>query len=310
MRIIFFGTPDFAVPSLKALLAEGEEVVLAVTQPDKVKGRGHRIAQPPVKEFAAAHGIPVIQPPGIRLASFPEELNSYRPDVIVVVAYGRIIPPEVLGLPPLGCINVHGSLLPKYRGAGPIQWALINGERKTGITTMRMDEGLDTGDILMTEETHIGDDDDAVTLGERLAVIGAGLLVKTLKGLKDGSLHARPQEGEASYAPPLTREDGRISWSGSAAHIRNLIRGTYPWPGAVCLLNGERLMIIRASVPAPGGRGEPGKITRISAEGIEVGTGEGLLLVKEVKPEGKKAMPASAFANGRRLKEGMSFGSA
>ncbi len=307
MRIIFFGTPDFAVPSLKALLDAGHEVALVVTQPDKLKGRGHHLSRPPVKEFALMKGIPVIQPQRIRDESFARELGSHGPDAIAVVAYGRIIPPAVLNLPPLGCINVHGSLLPKYRGAAPIQWALINGEEKTGITTMKMDEGLDTGPVLLQQETPITDDDDAAGVGARLATMGALLLARTLRELKDGILAPRPQDGEATFAPPLTKDDGRIDWTMTARRIFGLIRGTYPWPGAFCHLAGEKLTVIRSSVSDQEQVFAPGRIQDISAGGIAVGTGRGILLLRELKPAGKKAMPAAAFANGRRLKEGVSF---
>ena len=307
MRVIFFGTPNFAVPSLKALLDAGHDVALVVTQPDRLKGRGHRLSQPAAKEFALLNGIPVIQPLKIRDSSFADGLASYRPDVIAVVAYGRIIPPRVLDLPPLGCINVHGSLLPKYRGAAPIQWALINGEEKTGITTMLMDKGLDTGPMLLQQETEITDDDDAAGLGARLAEMGAALLVRTLAELRDGVLAPRPQSGGESLAPPLTKDNGRIDWTMTAKRIFDLVRGTYPWPGAFCYLAGEKITVIRASVADQEQASAPGRIRNISAGGIAVGAGRGVLLLREIKPEGKKAMPAAAFANGRRLKEGMFF---
>jgi len=219
MRIIFFGTPDFAIPSLNALIESGEDVVYVVTQPDRAKGRGHRLSQPAVKEFALSMGIPVMQPAGIKSPDFYERLLKLKPDVIVVVAYGKIVPLSVLQLPPSGCINVHASLLPKYRGAAPIQWAIIKGETKTGITTMMMDEGLDTGDILLAGKTEIKDEDNALTLGKRLSEMGASLLIKTLEGIKDNSIKPVPQTGGASYAPPLKKDDGRINWSLSSREI-------------------------------------------------------------------------------------------
>jgi methionyl-tRNA formyltransferase len=307
MRIIFFGTPDFAVPSLEALIESGEEIVSVITQPDRVKGRGHRLSQPPVKEYALSKGIPVIQPSSIRTPDFYEKISGLKPDAIVVVAYGKIIPPSLLKLPPLGCVNVHASLLPEYRGAAPIQWALINGEEKTGITTMRMDEGLDTGDTLLTEVVGIAQEDNAHTLGRRLSQVGASLLIRTLRGLKDRIIRPVPQSGKATYAPPLKKENGRIKWSLSAREIFNLVRGTHPWPGAYCYLNGEKLQIIKAKVADRSSKGTVGRIEQISGSGVLVSTGEGTLAVTEVKPEGKKIMTASAFVNGRRLKAGVVF---
>ncbi len=306
MRIIFFGTPDFAVSSLRALLESGEDILSVATQPDRAKGRGHALSGPPVKEFALSKGIPVLQPAGIESPSFLEELKALGPDVIVVVAYGKIIPASILKLPPLGCINVHASLLPKYRGAAPIQRALINGETWTGVTTMLMDEGLDTGDILLQQETEIRDEDMAYSLGIRLSEIGASLLCRTLKGLRDGSIHPRPQTGDPTYAPPLKKEEGKIEWSLPAKKIFDLIRGTYPWPGAYSYLNKERITVIKARVVDSDG-GIAGRIEKVSEEGFSVGTGEGVLSVIEVKPEGKRSMPASAFAHGRNLKRGASF---
>ena len=221
--------------------------------------------------------------------------------------YGKIVPPSLLKLPPLGCVNVHASLLPQYRGAAPIQWALIKGDEKTGITTMFMDEGMDTGDILLKEEVEISDEDNAFTLGHRMSLVGASLLIKTLKGLKDKSIRPVQQSGKATYAPPLKKENGRINWSSSAREIFNLIRGTNPWPGAYCYLNGEKINIIKAKPIPHDNKGSVGRIDRTSGSDILVSTGEGTLSVSEVKPEGKKIMPASAFMRGRRLKEGVSF---
>jgi methionyl-tRNA formyltransferase len=306
MRIIFCGTPDFAVPSLDALIKSGETILSVITQPDRAKGRGHKLSPPPVKEFAISKGIPVIQPSEIGSPSFMEELSKLKPELIVVVAYGKIIPLSILKIPPLGCINVHASLLPKYRGAAPIQWAIINGEIKTGITTIIMDKGLDTGDILLQEETAINDD-NAFTLSLRLAETGASLLTESLNGLKDNSIHPIPQTGEPSFAPLLKKDDGQIRWSLPAKKINNLIRGTYPWPGAYCYLNEERINIIKAKVINTNDKGIPGKIEKVADLCIHVGTGDGILSVLEVKPEGKKTMSALAFIHGRHLKEGMHF---
>ena len=307
MKIIYFGTPEFAVPSLQALIESGEDVISVVTQPDKIKGRGHQLSQPPVKELALSMGISVLQPSGIRTPEFLDEIAGLAPDVIVVVAYGKILPPSLLGLPPLGCVNVHASLLPQYRGAAPIQWALINGDEKTGITTMFMDEGMDTGDILLKEEVEIYEEDNAYTLSRRLSLAGSSLLIKTLEGLKDGLIRPVPQSNKPTFAPPLKKENGRINWSSSARDISNLIKGTYPWPGAYCYLNGEKINIIKAKVIPHNNKGTAGRIEQISSSDILVSTGSGILAVSEVKPEGKKIMSASAFTHGRHLKEGASF---
>jgi methionyl-tRNA formyltransferase len=260
-----------------------------------------------VKELALMNGVTVMQPAGIRTSSFWEELSLLRPDAIAVVAYGRIIPPSVLKLPPFGCINVHASLLPKYRGAAPIQWAIINGETKTGITTMLMDEGLDTGDILLREETEIRDEDNALTLSKRLSGMGASLLTKTLEGMKEGFVKPNPQTGEPSFAPPLKKDDGKIDWSLPARRVFDLIRGTYPWPGAHCYLKGERITVLKARVLDYEKTGVPGRVEKIGSEGASVSTGRGILSIMEVKPEGKNSMPAASFMHGRRLKAGAVF---
>jgi methionyl-tRNA formyltransferase len=307
MKIIYFGTPDFAVPSFQALIESGEDVISVVTQPDKVKGRGHQLSQPPVKELALSRGIRVLQPSGIRTPEFFDEIARLAPDIIVVVAYGKIVPPSILSLPPFGCVNVHASLLPQYRGAAPIQWALINGDEKTGITTMLLDEGMDTGDILLREEVEIYEEDNAYTLSSRLSQVGACLLMKTIKGLKDKMIIPSPQGGRATFAPPLKKENGRINWSLSAREISNLIRGTYPWPGAYCYLNGEKINITKAKVVPHNNKGTAGQIEQITGSDILVSAGNGILALSEVKPEGKKIMSASAFMHGRHLKEGATF---
>jgi methionyl-tRNA formyltransferase len=308
MKIIFFGTPDFAVPSLQALIDSGEEIVAVITQPDRLKGRGHKLSQPPVKEYALFQGIPLLQPASIKTPGFYEEISAFQFDSIVVVAYGKIMPASLLKLPRFGCINVHASLLPAYRGAAPVQWALINGELKTGITTMRMDEGMDTGDIFLQEEVEIHPEDDALTLSERLSEVGAALLVRTLKGVQDMSVKPIPQSGSVSYAPPLKKENGRINWSLAARDISNLVRGTYPWPGAYSFLGGEKILILKARSVRDGDKySAAGRIVKVSADEIFVGAGEGLIAISEVKPEGKKMMTAPAFMNGRHLKLGTTF---
>ncbi|MEW6067263.1 MAG: methionyl-tRNA formyltransferase [Nitrospirota bacterium] len=304
MRVIFFGTPEFAIPSLAALLEAGEDVLAVVSQPDKRKGRGKALSPTSVKEFAINRGIIVLQPANIKDKLFINEVSNLKPEVIVVVAYGKILPAQILRLPEYGCINVHASLLPKYRGASPIQWALINGEQKTGITTMLMDEGLDTGDILLQKETEIYDDDNAYTLSKRLAELGASVLIKTIKGVKSRNIKPLPQIGDPSYAPILKKEDGRIEWSKTAREIFNFIRGMYPWPCAHCYLNKGRLKIIKVRVIE--GSGVPRRVEKTGEE-IIVGTGGGLISIIELQPEGKKPMSARAFLQGRRIKEGAFF---
>ncbi len=305
MQIVFFGTPDFAVTSLKALLQSGGEIITVITQTDKKRGRDRIPLPPPVKEYAVHHGIQVLQPANIRTQSFLNELSALKPELIVVVAYGKILPLSVLSLPLHGCVNVHASLLPKYRGAAPIQWALINGEKKTGVTTMLMDEGLDTGAILLQEETEISDEDNAETLSEKLSDLGAFLLLKTIKGFKDGSIKPMPQVGTPSYAPPLKKEDGRIDWSKSAAEIFNFVRGMYSWPCAYCYFRQERIKITRVKIIE--GSGIPGRITKVSKEELVVGTGKGLISIVQLLPEGKRAMTVTAFLQGRRIQEGSYF---
>lgn len=301
MKIIFFGTPVFSLPSLKAILNSKEEVLAVVTQPDKKKGRGRIITPSPVKEFALSSGIKIFQPENIRISSFYEELEKMKPDAIVVVAYGKILPPSIIHLPPYGCINLHASLLPKYRGAAPIQWAIMNGEKKTGITTMLMDEGLDTGDILLQKEVDIYIDDNAETLGKRLSEIGAELLIETLQGLRGETIKPRPQIGIPTYAPPLKKQDGFINWNRTANDIYNFVRGVYPWPGAFCYLNNKRLKINRVKVVE--GSGIPGRIENASDELI-VGTLDGLISIIELQLEGKKPMSSREFLKGYKLKTG------
>lgn len=299
MALVFFGTPQFAVPTLRVLAEEKEDVVLVVTQPDKVKGRGHVLSSPPVKEFAAAKGIRTIQPAKIRNEDFSRDLRAINPEFIVVVAYGKILPEEVLSIPGRGCVNVHASLLPKYRGAAPIQWSLIRGERETGVTTMLMDEGMDTGDILMQETLVIGEDDNAATLSEKLSELGAKTLIRTLAGIREGRVRPVPQTGEATYAPPLRKGDGKIDWNRGAKELFDFVRGMSPWPSAFCSLGNETIKILK--VKPLEGKGTPGRIERASKGELVVGTGSGLLGIEELQPQGKKAMSAQAFLAGRKL---------
>lgn len=308
MALIFFGTPQFAIPSLKALIEAKEKIALVVTQPDKMKGRGHILSAPPVKELALLHGIKVVQPINIKDENFYNDLKILSPEFIIVVAYGKILPDEILNIPKFGCINVHASLLPKYRGAAPIQWALINGEKVTGITTMLMDKGLDTGDVLLRSELKIEADDNSETLFKKLSELGAKTLIDTIKGMREGKIKPVPQIGEASYAPPLKKEDGKINWNKTADELFNFVRGMYPWPSAFCYLGNERIKIIKVKRQMTEDRGQketiPGRIVKASDGEIIVETGNGFLVIEELQPEGKKVMTAKAFLAGRRLKEG------
>ncbi|MBI5887826.1 MAG: methionyl-tRNA formyltransferase [Deltaproteobacteria bacterium] len=310
MRIIFMGTPQFAVPSLEALIKAGHEVAAVITRPDKPKGRGKAMEPPPVKLTAEAVGIKVLQPHGIKDAAILGELKAIAPDVIAVVAYGRMLPEALLDMPPMGCINVHASLLPKYRGAAPVNWAVINGDKETGVTTMLMDKGMDTGGILMEERLPIGEDDTAEELSERLSVIGAGLLVKTVELLSEGKIKATAQSEEAaSCAPILKKEDGLINWARSAAEIKNLIRGVQPWPGAHTRLNAGLVKIYRGAIVQDPDNGAypcaaPGTVIVASSGRIVVKCGEGSLEIIELQPENKRRMSAAGFLMGYKLKPG------
>jgi methionyl-tRNA formyltransferase len=302
MRIVFMGTPQFAVPSLEALLKSDDEVVGIVTQPDRPKGRGQQLASSPVKVIAQREGLSLLQPIKMKDPSFMAELSAWKPDIIAVAAFGRILPPAVLSLPTRGCINVHGSLLPKYRGAGPIQWALINGETETGITTMLMDEGLDTGAMLLQESISICPEDTAGTLSPRLAELGGRLLVKTLAQLKAGALTPRPQDHRrATLAPLLKKEDGLIDWTMSAPSIANRIRGLTPWPGAYTFLKADRWTIWRASAMIEPTTAPPGRIIGVGKDGIRVATGHGMLAIHELQPANSRRMPVVQYLAGHPL---------
>ncbi|MCI3921531.1 methionyl-tRNA formyltransferase [Paenibacillus sp. TRM 82003] len=307
IRIVFMGTPDFAVPSLRALLEAGYVVVAVVTQPDRPVGRKRVLTPTPVKEEALARGIPVLQPARMRSPEAVAELAAYAPDLIVTAAYGQILPKAVLELPKYGCINVHGSLLPKYRGGAPIQRCLINGETKTGVTIMYMAEGLDTGDMISVRETPIGPDDTAGELFERLSVVGAELLLETVPTILAGTAGREPQnDAEATYSPNLTREDERVDWSRSAQAIYDQLRGLSPRPGVFTFWNGDVFKIWKAERPdASGGAGAaPGTVLSIGADGLRVATGDGVFVATEVQPAGKKALPVSEFARSGQMKKG------
>jgi methionyl-tRNA formyltransferase len=296
VKAIFMGTPEFAVPSLEALVLAGHHVTAVFTQPDRPKGRGQSNAASPVKIAAERLGLPVYQPERVRRPEVVEEIRSLEPEVMVVVGYGQIIPQTILDIPPHGIINVHASLLPKYRGAAPIQWAIARGETRTGVTTMRIDAGLDTGDMLLKAETAIGEDETAVELSVRLAAMGAALLQRTLAGVSTIKPE-KQDDSQATLAPILKKEDGRIDWTRRAQEIANRVRGFQPWPGCYTLWRGKRLAIWRARAVA--GSGCVGEI-----RGSRVGCGEGALELIEVQPEGKKRMTAEAFLNGHQVKDG------
>src|ERR1035441_582165 len=304
MRLVFLGTPAFAVPSLERLVAAGRQVLAAITQPDRPRGRGQREAPPPVKEAALRLGIPVHQPERVRRPEAVELLRSLAPDVMVVIGYGQIIPQAVIDIAPLGIVNVHSSLLPKYRGAAPVQWAITNGETGTGITTMRIDAGLDTGDILLVRETEIGPEETAVELNGRLAILGADLLVETLEGLEAGRIVPRKQDSAlATYAPLLKKEDGLVDWRQPAESIHNRIRAMQPWPGAYTAFRGQTLHIWQARVGQAIGlpSGRPGSLSFLRP--LTVTCGAGALELREVQLEGRRRMSSADFANGHRLTE-------
>lgn len=310
MKLVFCGTPHFAVPSLERLVAAGFNVQLVVCQPDRPQGRGMELAAPPVKQAAQKFGLPVVQPEKIRKnEEFQKQLTDLHPDAIVVVAYGRIIPAWMLHLPPMGNINVHASLLPKYRGAAPIQWAIANGETMTGVTTMLLDEGLDTGDILLKRQMPIAPDDTAATLAPRLAELGADLLVETLMELQRGILEPVPQDDSlATLAPLLKKEDGLVDFSSRARDIHNRLRGFQPWPGAYLHFRGKNLKIIAARVCDSEPQLSPGEL-RVSDDKLLAGCGSGTVLeLLQVQPEGKKAMSASEFISGYRPAAGERLG--
>lgn len=306
MKIIFMGTPDFSVGTLEALIAAGHEVVLAVTQPDKPKGRGKEMQFPPVKETALAHQIPVFQPKRVRDPQCVEVLRNYQADVIVVVAFGQILPKEILEMTPYGCINVHASLLPKYRGAAPIQWSIIDGEAVTGVTTMQMDEGLDTGDMLLKTEVVIEEDETGGSLHDKLSAAGAALCVETLKALQEGSVTPEKQgDSPTAYAKMLDKKIGEINWNQSAVQIERLIRGLSPWPSAYTDWNGKAMKIWSAQVVSASSDAAPGTVTAVEKDGFCVQTGDGQLKILELQIPGKKRMDAGAFLRGYQIEKGV-----
>ena len=307
MHLIFFGTPEFAVPTLERLIAAQFAIDLVVTNQDEPSGRGYEVKAPPVKQAALRAGLEVYQPVKLKEPATVEFLSRYRPDAIVVVAYGHILPKWLIDLPRLGCINLHASLLPKYRGAAPIQWSVIRGEAVTGITTMRIDVGLDTGDILLKRKVEIQDDDTAETLSVRLSQLGADLMMETLRRLDRGDLDAQPQDHtQATLAPILKKEDGRIDWNLPALAVWNRIRGLRPWPGAYTRFRGKNLHIWAASRPAAGETVDLNPGTLIADRGsLRVICGQGTLLeAKEIQLEGRKRLAPRDFLNGVKISAG------
>jgi methionyl-tRNA formyltransferase len=308
VRVVFLGSGVFAIPSFEGLIEAGHEVQALVTQPDREKGRGRATAPPPLKPVAEARGVPVLQPRRIRDAEALVALRGISPEIQIVVAYGQILPRPVIDLPSRGTINVHASLLPRYRGAAPVQWAIVRGESETGVTTMRIDEGLDTGPTLLSRATAIGPEETAPELEGRLARLGALVLLDTLRGIEAGTAREVPQDhGRATLAPPLRKEDGRIDWARPAGEIARRVRGFLPWPGSSTSIEGKALRILKA-FEAPPGPGEPGVVQATAADGVVVACGEATRLrIVEVHPDSRRPMTASAFAAGARLGRGARF---
>ena len=303
------GTPEFALPSLNALHQSGHTIAAVVTQPDRPKGRGGHLAPPPAKVMAERFGLPVLQPAKMKDPAFIESLRVLKPDLIVVVAFGRILPPEILDLPTRGCVNLHASLLPKYRGAAPIQWAIINGEQETGLTTIRMDPGMDTGVILLHERVSIPPEDTAGSLSVRMAERGADLLLRTLKGIESGEIVPAPQNpAQATLAPLLEKEAGEIDWAQPAVAIANRIRGLSPWPGAYTFYRDERWRIWKGALIDKTGEEMPGTILQGGREAIPVATGRGLLQILEIQPENSRRMGIREFLAGHSVEAGVVLG--
>lgn len=313
MRIIFMGTPDFSVGTLEALAAAGHEIALVVTQPDKPKGRGKALQASPVKEAAIAHGLLVYQPKRVREPECVEYLRTFEPDVIVVVAFGQILPEEILEMPKYCCVNVHASLLPKYRGAAPIQWAVINGEKVSGVTTMRMERGVDTGDMILKEEVELEEGETGGSLFERLSVLGASLCVKTLQKLEDGTAVFTPQEDDkATHTTMIKKQQGLIDFTQTAEEIERLIRGLNPWPSAYTRYRDKTLKIWKASVIEEREKSvpskKPGTVALAEKDRLYVQTGKDLLALWEVQLEGKKRMDIASFLRGNPVEPGSFLG--
>ena len=309
MDLVFLGTPQFAVPTLEALIAAGHNVKAVYTQPDRPSGRGQELAQSAVKKAALAHGLPVLQPERIRRPEEIAKLSEFGVPAMVVVGYGQILPQAIIDLAPLGIINVHGSLLPKYRGAAPIQWSIANGETRTGVTTMRINAGMDTGDMLLKAELEILPGDTSPTLAERLSALGARLLIDTLHGLEAGSIMAKPQDhAEATYAPILKKEDGRIDFSRPAQQIVDRLHGFTPWPGAYTSFRGSQWKILAATADESKSEGIPGQIQAAGKHLLICCGVQTVLEITELQQEGRKRITAEAFLNGQRPTENEIFG--
>ena len=309
MKVLFFGTPEFACPSLEVLLASSQKIIGVFTQPDRPKGRGQKLLPSPVKSLAMGKGLPFFQPGRIQDPSSLEVLRSLQPDLIVVVAYGQILPLSILSIPPGGCVNVHASLLPKYRGAAPIAWAILRGETRTGVTTMLMDPGMDTGPILLAEETAIGPEDTAGTLQDRLSRMGASLLQRTIEGLEKGTLAPQLQDPtQATYAPLIKKKDGKINWNAPARELFNLLRAFDPWPGAFTFWGGRTLKLFRPSLLEEEAMETPGTVALVLKDGLRIATSRGYLLVRELQLENRPRMSVSEFLKGHPLKAGERLG--
>ena len=309
MKMVFMGTPNFAVPSLKALYEAGHEIQAVFCQPDKPKGRGYKLVPPPVKVFALGKDIPYFQPQSLKNGGeeYIREIETLAPDCIVVAAYGKILPKSVLDIPKFGCVNVHGSLLPKYRGAGPIQWAVLNDEKTTGITTMLMGEGLDTGDMLLKSETEIGENETAAELFDRLADMGASLIVETLDKLEKGEITPVPQnEAEASYAPMLSKDLSPIDFTKSAREVHKHICGLSDWPCASTTINGKRIKVYHSEIVDGKSEKLPGTV--VNVKDLTVACGEGLVRFTEIQAEGSKRMATADYLRGKPVAEGTVLG--
>lgn len=309
-RIVYMGTPDFAVPPLAAMVENGLEVVGVVTQPDKPKGRGKTMMPTPVKEEAMKHNIPVYQPQKVRAQEFIDVLKEINPDIIVVAAFGQIIPKEILELPEFGCINIHASLLPKYRGAAPIQQAVIDGEKESGVTIMKMGTGLDTGDMISKMVVPITAEETGGSLFDKLAQVGADLLIQTLPAIFDGTAayEAQPEESPTPYAGMITKEMGRLDFTKSAVELERLVRGMNPWPSAYTHLNGKTLKVWSSEIEEKTADEKPGTVLKTDKKGIYVACGKDVLVLKEIQLEGKKRMEADAFLRGYQLESGCVLG--
>lgn len=309
MKVVFMGTPDFSVPCLQAIIDEGHEVVAVVTQPDKPKGRGKKMSMPPVKELAIKYDIEVYQPQRVKTDEFVNILKDINPDVIIVVAFGQILSKDILDIPKYGCINVHASLLPKYRGAAPINWVIINGEKTTGVTTMYMDVGLDTGDMILKKEMNIEVDQTAGELHDKMMYVGADVLKDTLRLIENNNAPRQKQnDDESSYAPIMDKNLGNINWAKKSEDIYNLIRGTNPWPSAYTKYNDDTMKIWKSEILDKESNNKPGTILKVDKEGIQVATGNKILLLKEIQMPGKRRMSVEDYIKGNDIDTNSTLG--